>query len=264
MSCSENASLAPGADAELSLCAKLHWCTSHIIVPSFGPMASRFKHWGVTLIAAERHGSVSFAVFEDDEATRRFIVFRGYACGTRLPTPCPVRVAIRGGQHMVNLHPWSAWYKTRHHIEPFATQTNLRVIVTGHSIGCAYAVFTAITVKAVASIYLFSPFPFADKRLTARIDVPCIQLWLRGDSLVWFYHPIFQMGARCRDERNAYKRFMTPFGYHNTQSIALSLSCSTQILQEEMSALSSQRNAVKPRLRLRSWVCCRMCAYVAA
>lgn len=222
---------------ETELCAKLQWCTNNIVTPNEGPCVAEFSAWGVRLVGAETIGAVFFAVFDDDALARRFIVFRGYVSGKKLPTPCPTLVQIEGATHLVNSQPWTAWCEARPAIEAYLQHADRLIVVTGYSVGSACAVLTTVCTRRVARVHLFSPFPFSDVQLVERMEVPYTQIWMRGDLLVWFYYPVFRIGSRNRSCRRAYKSFWTVFGYHNSKTIALSVSGCSATLQGEMESL---------------------------
>ena len=209
---------------ETRLCAKLQWTTNHIVTPDNGPCASHFEHWNVKLVAAHRLGTVYFAVYDEMHGSRRFVVFRGYACGTPLPLPIPIVTSINGCRHILNWRQWRDWKRASRCIEMSLRCPAREIVITGYSIGTAYAVLSAVHhPHVVKRLHLFSPFPFSDARLVDRVTAEYVQLWLHGDPLVHCYSPLFRIGRRHRRRRQSYAHFCSPLKYHSSETIALSL-----------------------------------------
>ena len=207
---------------EKYLCAKLQWLVNNVLVTDEGDVVQTLSEpvWGVTLSASVRQGTVMWSVF--DGPTTRYLVFRGYAMGTLLPLPIPAR---RGKDKcIVNRLQFDAFRTALPIIEQHVTTTEKEVVASGYSVGTAPATLTAMHFASyVARVYVFSPFPFAESRFFARLSVPYTQIWLRGDSLVNCYFPMFRILRGHRRVHRAYKCFWTVFGYHSTQTIALTL-----------------------------------------
>lgn len=232
----EEAFLQERDEAEMELCAKLQWLVNYWLAPDCArPYTGTETFWNVQHYASRRLGPIKWSVFDD--ATRRFIIFRGYSIGTCLPVPFPILISGDTRPVVINAVPYIAWRIARGSICSFLN-TDKDIIVSGYSIGTASAMLTATHNSNIKRMYLFSPFPFCERKFFDTIRVSYIQIWLQGDYLTRCYNPIFVISSRNTLVLPAQRKFSTIFGYHSSESIALSISEHPEALAKEMSRIA--------------------------
>ncbi len=214
-------------------CALLQEATNRRILEDCAPPRIDTKVDGLRCIDACRIGSVGWAVFQGDNA--RYIIFRGYTIGTRLPYPFRVRRTIMGMKHCVNFQPWNAWKRAERAIQrACVVNDDCALIVSGYSTGCAMAMLTSLhNAVSVSRVCLFSPFAFCDRDLWKR--VPHTAAWIQGDCLPTFYACFFAPPPRAHILMPTQFYFYF-FGMHDTRVIAQE----TRHVVERTSSSSSQ------------------------
>lgn len=215
-------------DSLILYCSFLQYVVNYHSIPDCGPLPQRLKVSFIDqtfkLVCSKVIGVVSFSVFESDDQTDdfQFVIFRGYKLGTMLPLPSLGRPK-EFNPFLVSSQQFNAWKKAKDTIVS-CIDVRKSVILSGYSIGSAYAFFTSVFVPGCSNLVMYSPLPFCERRVFDEMTtIPSVTIIVDGDRITNIYSCIFSVDYANLIRIPSYKQFLTTFGYHNSITTLISI-----------------------------------------
>lgn len=208
-------------------CAYLQYIVNYHSVPNIGtPLQNlnlEFRGERFNLLCSKSIGTVSFSCFESDEDVNcQFLIFRGYKLGDRLPLPFARRLEELHNS-LVNAQQFVAWKRARKEISA-CVDTSKNVIISGYSIGAAFAFFTSVFVTGLSPLIMFSPLLFCERKLFEELVIPSsFMILIDGDLVPSIYSCLFSLDNKNLIRIPSHKKYQTFFGYHNSRTILSSV-----------------------------------------